>query len=81
MGSDLSGKYLENYVVGTNVEIHLAAHDADEARRVFAALAEGGSEAMPLERVAWSELFGSCVDRFGVRWIVDYTGEIEFGAT
>lgn len=80
MGSDVSGKYLENHVVGTNVEIHLAAQDADEARRVFAALAEGGTEAMPLERVAWSELFGSCVDLFGVRWMVDYAGEVQFEA-
>ncbi len=80
MGSDLSGTYLENHVVGTNVEIHLAAHDADEAHRVFAALAEGGTESMPLAKVAWSELFGSCVHRYGIRWMVDYAGEVQYGA-
>jgi uncharacterized glyoxalase superfamily protein PhnB len=34
---------------------------------------------MPIERVAWSELFGSCVDRYGVRWIVDFQGDAQFG--
>ena len=80
MGSDVSGAHVEDHRIGTNVEIHLAADDADEARRVFDALAEGGTISMPLERVAWSELFGSCVDRYGVRWMVDYTGEVQFGA-
>ena len=74
MGSDVSSTHVQDHLIGTNVEIHLAAHDADEARRVFGALAEGGTVSMPLERVAWSELFGSCIDRFGVRWIVDYEG-------
>lgn len=79
MGSDAAGGSLKDHRVGTNVELHLNPADADEARRVFDALAEGGSVSMPLERAAWSELFGSCVDRYGVRWIVDFTGEVQFG--
>ena len=78
MGSDAAGASAKDHRVGTNVEIHLTAHDADEARRVFGALAEGGTVTMPLERVAWSELFGSCNDRYGVKWIVDYAGEVQF---
>lgn len=78
MGSDVSKAAQKGHVVGTNVEIHVSPHDADEARRVFAALSEGGSVSMPLEKVAWSELFGACVDRFGVRWIVDYEGTVQF---
>jgi PhnB protein len=79
MGSDTAGASRAEYRVGTNVEIHLTADDADEARRLFGALAEGGTISMPIERVAWSELFGSCVDRYGVRWIVDYQGDVQFG--
>jgi PhnB protein len=78
-GSDVASASRKDHRVGTNVEIHLAASDADEARRVFAALAEGGTVTMPLDRVAWSELFGACVDRFGVRWMVDYEGSVQFG--
>lgn len=79
MGSDASGASLADHRVGTNVELHLTAQDADEARRVFDALADGGTVSMPLDRVSWSELFGSCIDRYGVRWIVDYAGEVLFG--
>ena len=79
MGSDVSTASQKDHRVGTNVEIHLAAEDADEARRLFAALAEGGTVSMPLEKVAWSELFGACIDRFGVRWMVDYEGSVQFG--
>lgn len=78
MGSDVATASRKDYRVGTNVEIHLAAEAADEARRVFEALSEGGTVSMPLERVAWSELFGACVDRFGVRWMVDYEGSVRF---
>jgi PhnB protein len=80
MGSDVAGPQQDDHRIGTNVEIHLAPDDADEARRVFAALAEGGTIAMPLERTSWSELFGGCVDRYGVRWIVDFEGSVQFGA-
>jgi PhnB protein len=57
--------------------IHLSVADEAEARRVFEALAEGGRIDMPLEPTFWSPLFGSCVDRFGVSWMIDVetTGE------
>ena len=78
MASDAIGASLKDYRVGTNVEIRLAPDDAEEARRVFGALAEGGKITMPLERVAWSELFGYCIDRYGVRWMMDYEGDAQF---
>lgn len=81
MGSDVSGAQAKDFRMGNNVQIHLAATDAEEARRVFAALADGGKVEMPLARTAWAELFGSCVDRYGVHWMVDYTGGVVFGAT
>ncbi len=44
--------------------------DPDEARRVFDALAEGGSVEMPLAETFWSPMFGTCTDRFGVSWMI-----------
>jgi PhnB protein len=41
---------------------------ADEARRIFAALAEGGSVQMPLGETFWAEAFGMVTDRFGTPW-------------
>lgn len=51
--------------------LHLSFDDEAEVRRTFEALAEGGTIEMPLEATFWSPLFGSCVDRFGVSWMVD----------
>lgn len=81
MGSDVSGEQAKDFRLGNNVQIHLAASDAAEARAVFAALVDGGTVEMPLERTSWAELFGACVDRYGVHWMVDYTGEVRFGAS
>lgn len=52
------------------VAISLSLDDADEARRVFDALADGGEVEMPLGETFWSPLFGTCRDRFGVAWMV-----------
>lgn len=52
------------------VALHLGYTDLDEVRRVFDALADGGEVQMPLEPVFWSPLFGACVDRFGVSWML-----------
>lgn len=59
---------------GTGVKgaaMHVSLADEGEVRRVFEALSEGGRVDMPLEPTFWSPLFGACVDRFGVSWMVD----------
>ena len=42
-----------------------------EAKRIFEALAEGGSIEMPLGKTFWSPCYGMCTDRFGVGWMVN----------
>ena len=34
---------------------------------------------MPLNKTEWAELYGICVDKFGVQWMVSYTGSVTFG--
>ncbi len=46
------------------------AADADDARRVLDALADGGSVTQDLVPTFFSEGFGMCVDRFGTPWMV-----------
>ena len=50
--------------------IHLTARDIPEAERLFAALSEGGTVQMPLEKTFWAERFGAVVDRFNIPWMV-----------
>lgn len=58
-GSSLSGFALS-----------LTVADETEAKRVFAALADGGQVRMPLARTFFSPSFGMLADRFGVAWMV-----------
>ncbi|HTV32464.1 MAG TPA: VOC family protein [Methylocella sp.] len=46
------------------------AKDIAEADRVFAALAKGGAERMPLGKTFFSPRFGMVEDRFGILWTV-----------
>lgn len=46
------------------------AATAEEAKRIFAALSEGGQVTMPLTKTFFSPAFGMLNDRFGVPWMV-----------
>jgi PhnB protein len=52
------------------MQVNYAVGDADEARRVFEALAEGGEITLPIAATPWSPMFGMCVDRFGTPWMI-----------
>ena len=43
---------------------------AQEARRAFDALSQGGSVTMPMQKTFWVETFGMLTDRFGTPWMV-----------
>ena len=61
----------------TGIAVAYSAPDAQEGKRVFGALAEGGETFMPFEPTFWSKGFGSCLDRFGVNWMVDTEDDAE----
>ena len=50
--------------------LSLAYATTDEARRIFDALAKGGSVTMPMTQTFWAETFGMLVDPFGTAWMV-----------
>ncbi len=79
MGTDSIGARGQSLTRGNDIYVTLSAENADEARRLFDGLSDGGTVEMPLSRVEWSELYGSCIDRFGKQWMVDYTGSVTFG--
>lgn len=51
-----------------SVSLFVDCADADELRRLYAGLADGGAELMPLGGYGFSALFGWVNDRFGVSW-------------
>jgi PhnB protein len=50
--------------------LSIAAANAADADRLFAALADGGQVQMPLAKTFFSPRFGMVADRFGVSWMV-----------
>jgi PhnB protein len=71
MGADLPpGAQLER---GNAVTVSISGDDADELRRYWEQLSEGGVVSVPLERQMWGDEFGQCIDRFGVAWMIDIT--------
>lgn len=51
-----------------SVSLFVDCADAEELRRLYAGLADGGAELMPLGEYGFSALFGWVNDRFGVSW-------------
>lgn len=56
---------------GNNMTVSLSGDDADELRRYWDALAEGGTVMVPLEKQMWGDEFGMLTDRFGIPWMVN----------
>mgnify|MGYP001813004519 CR=1 FL=1 len=73
MGSDTMPGMSPQLKQGNNFSISVATESREEADRMFAALAEGGTVTMPQADTFWNSYFGMCRDRFGVQWMVDYT--------
>jgi PhnB protein len=53
------------------VSLTLNYDTVDQARRVFGALAEGGTVTMDMQPAFWAKEWGMLVDRFGTPWIIN----------
>lgn len=71
MGTDTLASRGHTLTVGSNVSIMLQPDSRAEAKRLFDALASGGTVTMPLQDMFWGDYFGSLTDRFGVQWMVN----------
>lgn len=58
------------FVVNPSISFFVHVERAEDATRLFSALADGGEALMPLGQYAWSERYGWVKDRFGVSWQV-----------
>ncbi|WP_347107533.1 VOC family protein [Paenarthrobacter sp. S56] len=65
------------YNPGNNISVSLSGDSSDEAelRGYWDKLVDGGTVTMPLESAPWGDVFGMCVDRFGIAWLVNIAGE------
>jgi PhnB protein len=56
---------------GNDIAVSLSGDDADNLRRYWEGLSDGGTISVPLEKQMWGDEFGICTDRFGITWMVN----------
>jgi PhnB protein len=78
MATDVVDSMPFTLTVGNNFYITLEPDSEEEAEQLFNGLSAGGKVEMELQPTPWAEKYGTCADRFGVQWMVNYTGNVQF---
>jgi PhnB protein len=69
MGADVPGDM--QYQPPAGFSVSLSGDDAGPLRSYWEKLSASGSTTMPMQKQAWGDEFGMCVDQFGVPWMID----------
>ena len=72
MGSDTPSTFGPPTVMGNNFSLSYAPNSKEEMDDMFAKLSEGGTVTMPSADMFWGAYFGSCTDKFGVNWMLNF---------
>ncbi len=75
MASDIVPSAGHELNTGNNVYVSLHPDSREEADRIFRELSNGGHIEMPIQDQFWGDYFGSFADKFGVRWMVNFSKE------
>lgn len=68
MGSDTPH---DNFQIPQGFSVNVGVDTPAQADHIYAALAEGGTQIMPIAETFWAHRFGMCIDRFGTPWMVN----------
>jgi PhnB protein len=69
MATDLLASQGHELRTGNNMTINLEVDGRAETERLFGLLSEGGTDQFGLQDMPWGAYWGTCADRFGVRWM------------
>ncbi len=62
-----------NVSFGNNFYISIDADSISEADQLFEGLADGGKILVKIGHQFWGDYFGSLQDKFGVRWMINFS--------
>ncbi len=62
------------------ISLALMGSEPGDLKERFEQLADGGEILLPLEKQVWGDWYGETLDRFGVRWMVDFHDPAEDSA-
>ncbi len=72
MGSDTAAAFSPPPTPGNNFSLSYTPSSKEETDELFAKLSAGGKVTMPLQETFWGAYFGSCTDKFGINWQLDF---------
>lgn len=72
MGTDMLESMGHKLVEGNNITISLNPDTKEEADRLYKELSQGGADGIPPHDEFWG-YWGTCKDRFGIRWMFNIT--------
>ena len=75
MGSDVPdilGKVNENE---NRSKITISADSKKEADALFNGLSAGGNIEFPIDNSPWGSYFGALRDKYGIEWMIEFTGK------
>ena len=67
---DVLGKVNEN-----RSKISISAESKEEADFLFNGLSAGGDIECPIDNSPWGSYFGAFRDKYGIEWMIDFTGK------
>jgi len=70
MGSDMKGP--EGFIKGNTIALSLQCSSEKEILEFFANLSKEGKIMHGLTETSWGATFGILVDKFGIRWMLNY---------
>lgn len=73
MGTDALESMGHRVTFGNNFCISIEADSKEQAKRYFDGLSVGGKIEHPLKDEFWGAYFGILTDKFGTRWMINYT--------
>jgi PhnB protein len=75
MGTDAPPQMGFTVNFGNNIYINLEPDTKEETDRLFKALSACGNVEMELQDMFWGAYFGSCADKYGVKWMFNCSGK------
>ncbi len=77
MGSDSCSAFGPPPRAGDNFSIAISSSSREETDDLFAKLSQGGAAEMPPQDMFWGAYFGSCTDKYGIRWQINHQTEFQ----
>jgi PhnB protein len=60
---------------GNTITVSLSGDDEAALRGYWDRLSASGTVTLALEKQMWGDVFGMCVDQFGIAWMVNIAGQ------